>query len=107
VKADSPLDFRIVSCTETSKMGLGEQIGLSGLSIKSMKKHPAIIPIYVLIGMGMGLAGFYTARLALKSPEVTWNRRTNPEPWNYYSDKQHKFVSSGRDYTEGTPAPKF
>jgi len=82
-------------------------IGLSGLSWSSIKKNPAILPIYALMAAGALLAGGYVFRLATKSPEVTWNRRTNPEPWNDYSNKQYKFLASGRDYSEGTPAPKY
>lgn len=33
---------------------------------------------------------FYTLRLALKNPDVTWNHKKNPEPWNEYSNKQYK-----------------
>jgi NADH dehydrogenase (ubiquinone) 1 alpha subcomplex subunit 4 len=49
-----------------------------------------ILPIYVLTAAGLGLAAFYVFRLATKSPEVTWSRVRNPEPWNEYRDKQYK-----------------
>lgn len=32
----------------------------------------------------------YTLRLATRSPDVTWNRRTNPEPWQEYETKNYK-----------------
>ncbi|CAG7837938.1 unnamed protein product [Allacma fusca] len=86
---------------------MGKGIGLSGMTWTSMKKHTAVIPLYALCAAGAGLAGFYLWRLAAKSPEVTWNRKTNPEPWNAYENKQYKFLSSGRDYTEASPAPKY
>jgi len=86
-------------------MGL-KDIGLSGLTIKSMKKHPAIVPIYGLMALGMGLSGFYLWRLASKSTEVTWSRVKNPEPWNEYTNKQYKFISIG-EHPSTSPAPKY
>ncbi|CAL8141753.1 unnamed protein product [Orchesella dallaii] len=70
-------------------MGL-KKIGLSGLTWTSIKKNPAILPIYGLVGIAMGIAGFYIVRLATRNPEVTWSRARNPEPWNEYKDKQYK-----------------
>lgn len=32
----------------------------------------------------------YTLRLATKNPDVTWNRHTNPEPWQEYEKKNYK-----------------
>lgn len=49
-----------------------------------------LIPLYVCIGLGAAAAVFYTARLAIRSPEVTWSRKNNPEPWEEYRNKQHK-----------------
>ncbi|CAG7716305.1 unnamed protein product, partial [Allacma fusca] len=39
--------------------------------------------------------------------EITWNHHTNLEPWNEYANKQYKFLSAGRDYSAGCPAPKY
>ncbi|PSN46076.1 Cytochrome c oxidase subunit NDUFA4 [Blattella germanica] len=81
---------------------------MKGLSLSSLKSHPALIPLYVCVGMGCAGAFYYTLRLATRSPEVSWNKKTNPEPWNEYSDKQHKFYSPVRDYsTTKTLAPKY
>lgn len=33
---------------------------------------------------------YYTMRLATRNPDVTWNRETNPEPWEAYRNKQYK-----------------
>ncbi|XP_063230293.1 cytochrome c oxidase subunit NDUFA4 [Bacillus rossius redtenbacheri] len=81
---------------------------MQGLSLSSLKKHPALIPLYVCVAAGGLGAVFYTIRLAVKSPEVTWNRKTNPEPWQEYANKQHKFYSPVRDYSKvECPAPKY
>jgi len=47
-------------------------------------------PVWLIFAFGAGLSTFYLARLALYNPDVTWNRHKNPEPYQYYKDKQYK-----------------
>ncbi|XP_032681255.1 cytochrome c oxidase subunit NDUFA4 [Odontomachus brunneus] len=83
-------------------------IKMQGLSLSSMKKHPALIPLYVCIACGGALAAFYTLRLATRSPDVSWFNKKEAEPWNDYSTKQYKFLSPVRDYSkEKSPAPEY
>lgn len=49
-----------------------------------------LIPLVAIIGIGGTMAGTYLARLAFFSPDVTWNRSKNPEPWERYRSKQYK-----------------
>ncbi|XP_071521814.1 cytochrome c oxidase subunit NDUFA4 [Panulirus ornatus] len=82
--------------------------GMQGISLSSLKKHPALIPLYVCLGAGAVMAFGYTLRLAVKNPDVTWNRVTNPEPQQEYAEKQYKFYSPVRDYsTYRAPVPKY
>uniref|UniRef100_A0A8C6EJQ1 Cytochrome c oxidase subunit NDUFA4 n=1 Tax=Microcebus murinus TaxID=30608 RepID=A0A8C6EJQ1_MICMU len=46
------------------------------------KKHPSLIPLFVFIGTGGTGAALYVLRLALFNPDVSWDRKNNPEPWN-------------------------
>ncbi|XP_053605546.1 cytochrome c oxidase subunit NDUFA4 [Plodia interpunctella] len=81
---------------------------MQGLSIQSLKKHKALIPLYVCTGIGCVGAILYLGRLALRSPDVSWSKKNNPEPWEEYRTKQYKFYSPNRDYSkEGSPAPKY
>ncbi|CAO1432091.1 unnamed protein product [Diamesa serratosioi] len=81
---------------------------MQGLSLASLKKNPALIPLYVCTAVGMFGAFYYTMRLATRNPDVTWNRETNPEPWEAYRNKQYKFYSPIRDYSNiDSQAPKF
>ncbi|CAH2040062.1 unnamed protein product, partial [Iphiclides podalirius] len=81
---------------------------MQGLSLQSLKKHKALIPLYVCTGVGCLGAMFYVIRLATRSPDVSWNKKTNPEPWQEYRDKQYKFYSPNIDYSkEHSPAPKY
>ncbi|XP_058788693.1 cytochrome c oxidase subunit NDUFA4 [Phymastichus coffea] len=80
---------------------------MQGLSPKDLKKHPALIPLFACVGLGMLASVVYTLRLATKNPDVSWNKHKNPEPWQEYSTKQYKFMNpSGHDYSQN-PAPKY
>ncbi|XP_012286647.1 cytochrome c oxidase subunit NDUFA4 [Orussus abietinus] len=81
---------------------------MQGLDLKSIKKHPSLIPLFVcLVAGGLG-AGFYILRLATRNPDVSWSQKKNPEPWQEYRDKQYKFYSPVRDYSkQECPAPKY
>lgn len=56
-----------------------------------MKKNPSVLPVAGCIGLGIVMAAAYTVRLALFSPDVTWNQRKNNEPWQRYANKEYKF----------------
>lgn len=34
----------------------------------------------------------FSLRTALKNPDVSWDRKNNPEPWQHYADKQYKVI---------------
>ncbi|KAJ8961774.1 hypothetical protein NQ318_021375 [Aromia moschata] len=80
---------------------------MQGMSLTSLKKHKALIPLYVCVGIGCLGAGFYTLRLAVRNPDVQWNRSgqiSNEE----FREKQYKFYSPNVDYSKlESPAPKY
>lgn len=55
------------------------------------------------------MAAAYTARLAICSPDVTWNSRRKREPWNDYEHKEYKFMAQEpfdvKNYQH--PRPRF
>nr|XP_055104887.1 NADH dehydrogenase [ubiquinone] 1 alpha subcomplex subunit 4-like 2 [Symphalangus syndactylus] len=66
---------------------------------RQIKRHPGIIPMIGLTCLGMGSAALYLLRLALRSPDVCWDRKNNPEPWNRLSpNDQYKFLAVSTDY---------
>ncbi|XP_075231634.1 NADH dehydrogenase (ubiquinone) MLRQ subunit [Lycorma delicatula] len=80
---------------------------MKGLTWSSLKKEPALIPLYVIVGAGCLGAVFYSLRLALKSPDVAWTRKEN-QPYDEYANKQYKFLSPTLDYSKlESKAPKF
>ncbi|XP_061442166.1 cytochrome c oxidase subunit NDUFA4 isoform X3 [Rhineura floridana] len=63
------------------------------------KKHPALFPLFLFIGCGGVGAFFYIVRLAVRSPDVCWDKKNNPEPWNKLGPKdQYKFYAVNVDY---------
>ncbi|NXF84747.1 NUA4L dehydrogenase, partial [Eubucco bourcierii] len=54
-----------------------------------------LIPLIGFISVGMGSAVLYLLRLALYSPDVSWDRKNNPEPWNKLSPTDQYKVSTG------------
>ncbi|KAJ8956772.1 hypothetical protein NQ314_006647 [Rhamnusium bicolor] len=80
---------------------------MQGMSLTSLKKHKALIPLYVCVALGCGGAIFYTARLAFRNPDVQWNR-TGEISNEEFRTKQYKFYSPSIDYSKlESPAPKF
>ncbi|KAG7507558.1 cytochrome c oxidase subunit NDUFA4-like [Solea senegalensis] len=65
-----------------------------GVIGKQLKSHPALIPLFIFIGGGVTMSGAYLARLALKNPDVSWDRKNNPEPWNKLEPTQQYKVTA-------------
>ncbi|XP_018012541.1 cytochrome c oxidase subunit NDUFA4 isoform X1 [Hyalella azteca] len=79
---------------------------MQGLSFASIKKHPSLIPLYFCLGAGCLMATLYTARLALKNPDVSWNRKVDPN--EAYRTKQYKFFNQHINWDEyKNPAPRY
>ncbi|XP_054663205.1 NADH dehydrogenase [ubiquinone] 1 alpha subcomplex subunit 4-like 2 isoform X1 [Grus americana] len=58
---------------------------LGSMFSRHVKRHPGLIPLIGFISVGLGSAVLYLLRLALYSPDVSWDRKNNPEPWNKLS----------------------
>ena len=57
-----------------------------------MRKSPSVLPVVGCIVLGVSMAAAYTIRLATLNPDVTWNMKKNPEPWQAYEHRNYKFV---------------
>ncbi|TEA30327.1 hypothetical protein DBR06_SOUSAS15610028 [Sousa chinensis] len=49
--------------------------------IGQAKKHPSLIPLFVFTGAAATVAALYALRLPLFNPDVSWDRKNNPELW--------------------------
>ncbi|CAG9823827.1 unnamed protein product [Phaedon cochleariae] len=80
---------------------------MQGMTLKSLTKHKALIPLYFCVGLGCSGAVFYTLRLATRNPDVQWNRH-GEIPNEEFRAKQYKFYSPNVDYSKlESPAPKY
>lgn len=44
------------------------------------------------------MAAAYTFRLATLCPDVTWDKKNNPIPWQKYANRRYKFYTENIDY---------
>lgn len=60
-----------------------------------------LIPLFIFIGGGATMSMMYLGRLALKNPDVSWDRKNNPEPWNNIEpNQQYKLFTVNMDYSK-------
>ncbi|XP_034563839.1 cytochrome c oxidase subunit NDUFA4 [Notolabrus celidotus] len=72
-----------------------------GTVAKQLKSHPALIPLFIFIGGGATMSMMYLGRLALRNPDVSWDHKNNPEPWNNLQpDHQYKMFTVNMDYSK-------
>ncbi|XP_032891258.1 cytochrome c oxidase subunit NDUFA4 isoform X2 [Amblyraja radiata] len=68
---------------------------------KQARTHPSLIPLFVFILTGSAGASMYLMRLALRNPDVSWDRKNNPEPWNKIPPTgQYKLYAVNTDYSK-------
>lgn len=63
---------------------------MQGMTFSSLKKHKALIPLYICVGAGCTGAVFYTLRLATRNPDVQWNRSSGEISNEEFRKKQYK-----------------
>lgn len=83
---------------------------MQGLTMKSLKHHTALQPLFAIIGAGMIMVGAYIFRLASKTTDVNWSKTKDPSaPMNYYANRQFKFFNpAGVDYSKiSTNRPNY
>ncbi|XP_036083077.1 cytochrome c oxidase subunit NDUFA4-like [Rousettus aegyptiacus] len=65
------------------------------------KKHPSLNSLFIFIGARGTRASLYILYLAFFNPDVSWDRKNNPEPWNKLEpNEQYKFYSVNVDYSK-------
>ncbi|XP_018314441.1 cytochrome c oxidase subunit NDUFA4 [Mycetomoellerius zeteki] len=81
---------------------------MQGMSLTSVKKHPALLPLYFCLGLGACGAAYYVYRLAAHSPDVSWLNKKESEPWNAYKTKQYKFYATKDEISSAkSSAPEY
>ncbi|KAB0344399.1 hypothetical protein FD754_021325, partial [Muntiacus muntjak] len=65
-----------------------------------VKEHPRLIPFLIFTRAGGTGAAADILHLALLNPDVSWDRKNNPEPWNKLGpNDQYKFHPVNVDYS--------
>jgi hypothetical protein len=49
-----------------------------------------LVPLFLCVGLGVGMSGLYLFRLSSRSPDVQWDRKGNPRPWDELDGKNYK-----------------
>jgi NADH dehydrogenase (ubiquinone) 1 alpha subcomplex subunit 4 len=60
--------------------------------LKQVKSNYSLYPLVFIGALGMGLAGFQIIRSLVRSPDIHFNRRNNPDPWNKLMTEDGKYV---------------
>eukprot|EP00092_Neocalanus_flemingeri_P057696 GFUD01068639.1.p1 GENE.GFUD01068639.1~~GFUD01068639.1.p1 ORF type:complete len:117 (+),score=30.02 GFUD01068639.1:45-395(+) len=69
---------------------------MQGLTVKSLKHHVALQPLFIIMGAGVLFVAAYVGRLARKSTDVNWSKMKDPvDPMSVYENKQFKMFNVG------------
>ncbi|XP_039224745.1 cytochrome c oxidase subunit NDUFA4 [Crotalus tigris] len=75
--------------------------GVVGFLRHQIKHRPSLIPLFLIMGTAVAGAGLYLMRLAVLCPEVRWDKKNNPEPWNNLdATHRYKFFAINMDYSK-------
>ena len=71
------------------------------MSIKSLKHHTALQPLFVIMGAGIVFVVAYIGRLASKTTDINWTKAKDMgDHMGYYNNRQFKwFNPKGVDYS--------
>merc|ERR1712142_942581 len=74
---------------------------MQGLTIKSLKHHTALQPLFAIMGVGIVFVCAYIGRLASKTTDVNWTKAKDlGDHMGYYENRQFKwFNPKGVDYS--------
>jgi len=74
---------------------------MQGMTMKSIKHHVALQPLFVIMGAGIAFVCLYVGRLASKTTDVNWTKKDIEEQYGYYENRQFKwFNPRGVDYSK-------
>eukprot|EP00092_Neocalanus_flemingeri_P008503 GFUD01009160.1.p1 GENE.GFUD01009160.1~~GFUD01009160.1.p1 ORF type:complete len:115 (+),score=30.66 GFUD01009160.1:143-487(+) len=74
---------------------------MQGMSIKSLKHHKALWPLFITMAGGIVFVCAYIGRLASKTTDVNWTKAKDiGDHMGYYNNRQFKwFNPKGLDYS--------
>ncbi|XP_053682227.1 cytochrome c oxidase subunit NDUFA4-like [Sabethes cyaneus] len=69
-------------------------------SLREIAKYPLIWPIYALCIGDLCWMSYHITRAALYNPDVVWDHKNNPEPWQDHRDKRYRIWAGTYDYSK-------
>jgi len=74
---------------------------MQGMTMKSLKHHTALQPLFIIMGAGIVFVIAYVGRLASKTTDVNWTKNKDiGDHMGYYTNRQFKwFNPKGLDYS--------
>jgi len=74
---------------------------MQGLTLKSLKHHTALQPLFIIMGAGIVFVSLYVGRLATRTTDVNWSKVEMEDAYGYYKNRQFKwFNPRGVDYSK-------
>jgi len=98
--------FALRSCCTHADLVDFEHFKFRGIQRAFLRRYPNATALLGVVGATVGIGVFFLARAAIKSPDVVWDRKTNPEPWNEYRHKRYHLFHFTDDFPD-CPAPEF
>ena len=60
---------------------------MQGMTLKSLKHHVALQPLFVIMGVGITFVALYIGRLASKTTDVNWSKNDMQKQYGYYENR--------------------
>ena len=76
-------------------------------TLAGLKKNYPLIPLVGMLGAAITGCAAFSLRTALRTPDVSYRKQLNPEPWNEYRDKEYRLYNPKHIPKDNCPAPKF
>jgi len=66
---------------------------------KFFKENAALAPLFLIVGVGIVASGAHLTRMATKGPDVVFDRKKNPFPWqNVQPDQNTKLMAVNQKF---------
>ena len=64
---------------------------MQGMTLKSLKHHVALQPLFVIMGAGITFVALYIGRLASKTTDVNWTKKDIEQQYGYYENRYRSY----------------
>ncbi|XP_055642729.1 cytochrome c oxidase subunit NDUFA4-like [Toxorhynchites rutilus septentrionalis] len=73
---------------------------MRGWGFREMPKHPLLWPVYAICIADLCWLSFHIVRTSLYNPDIVWDHKNNPEPWQDHRDKRYRLWAGNYDYSK-------